>query len=259
MDSNDEESKTSYENENSILPLMTIFNKFPISSKDSKGNIIKDKIIYICGKMFSHTLLAKYNFPACDFYIYIPENNNLYHSIMNSEDCFSNSLKWNHKLFGGIRDCLSNSEINFKKYYFAINNSNTRENSSKEKEREKDEIGMESNSNYLELHFFVKKRDIVVFRLLLEEIIINEPNLYFISQLIELDNKNEEELNEKKKKKYRQDKEIKEIEDNIKNIIDDFEKNTKQNLIKFNLLNKSKIEEEKRLKMKLYPKKDKKK
>ena len=265
MDSNDEESKNTYESENSILPLITIYNKFPLCSKDSTGKIIKDnnQSIYICGKMFSHTLLAKYDFPACDFYIYSPENNNLYHSSMNSEECFTNSLKWNYKLFKNVRECLTNTDINLKKYYFAINNSSSRENSSKEKEREREkereELGMESNNNYLELHFFVKKRDIVAFRMLLEEIIVNEPNLYFISQVIELDNKNEEDLNEKKKKKYKQDKEINEIETNIKNINDEYEKKTKEVLIKFNMLNKSKIEEEKRLENKLHPKKNKKK
>ena len=262
MDSNDEESKNNnYELDNSILPIMNIYNKFPLCSKDSKGNINLDnnKLIYICGKMLSHTLLAKYNFPACDFYIYSPENNSLYHSNMNSEDCFTNSLKWNYKLFKNIRDCLTNSEINIKKYYFAINNSAARENSSKEKDRERDELGMESNSNYLELHFIVKKRDIVAFRMLLEEIIVNDPNLYFINQVIDMDNKTGEELIEKKKKQFKQDKEIKEIENQIKEINDKYEKKTKEMIIKFNMLNKSKIEEEKRLKEKLNPKNDKKK
>ena len=73
MDSNDEESTNNkIETDNSILPLISIYNKFYLCSKDSSGNIIKEKnkLIYICGKMFSHTLLAKYNFPACDFYLY---------------------------------------------------------------------------------------------------------------------------------------------------------------------------------------------
>ena len=254
MDSNDEESTNNkIETDNSILPLISIYNKFYLCSKDSSGNIIKEKnkLIYICGKMFSHTLLAKYNFPACDFYLYSKEKNNLYHSSMNSEDCFTNSLKWNYKLFKNIRDCLINSEINIKKYYFAINNSSSRENSSKEKVREKDELGMESNNNYLELHFLVKKKDIVAFRLLLEEIIINDPHLHFIGQVIELDNKIEDDLIEKKKKKFRQDKEIKEIENIIKENNDKYEKKTKEMIIKFNMLNSSKVEEEKRLKKKL--------
>ena len=251
MDSNDEESKND-ENINSILPVMNIFNKFPLSSKDSSGKIIEDNnnILYICGKMFNHTLLAKYNFPACDFYIYSSESNNLYHSNMNSEDCFTNSLKWNYKLFKNIRDCLTNTVVNINKYYFIINNS-SRENSSKTKDNEKDELGLESNNNYLELHFLVKKRDIVAFRLLLEEIIVNEPIIYFINQVIELDSKNEEELLDKKRKQFKQDKEIKEIKNGIKDINDAYEKKTKELLIKFNMLNKSKLEEEKNLKIKL--------
>ena len=259
MDSNVEESNYELETGNSILPIITIYNKFPIFPKDSKGHISKDNYssIYICGKMLSHTLLAKYNFPACDFYFYSPEGNNLYHSSMDSEECFTNSLKWNYKLFKNIRDCLINPEINLNKYYFQINNSNNRENSSKEKER--DELGMESNNNYLELHFLVKKKDIVAFRLLLEEIVVNEPNLYFINQVIELDSKNENDLNEKKKKKFKQDNEIKEINYKIKNINDDYEKKAKEMIIKFNMLNKSKIEEERRLENKLFSKKSKKK
>lgn len=251
MDTNDEESlNNNNEYANSILPLIHIFNKFPLCSKDSTGKIVKEeKYIYICGKMFSHSLLAKYNFPACDFQIYEQNNNQLYHSNMNSEDCFTNSLKWNFKLFKNIRNCLTNSEINIKKYYFSINNASSRENSSKEKE--KDELGIESNKNYLELHFFVKSRDIVAFRLLLEEIIVNEPFFYFINQIIEMDNNYEEDLLKKKFKKFKQDKEIKEIENTLKEMNDESEKKTKEMIIKFNKLNKSKIEEEKKLKIKL--------
>ena len=122
-----------------------------------------------------------------------------------------------------------------------------KENSSKEKE----EIIFENNKTYLELHFMVKKRDIVAFRLLLEEIIQNDNDLFFMNQVILIDNECEEELMEKKKKKYKQDLELNEIQNYIKGINDNYEKKTKEILIKFNKLNKSKIEEEEKLKIKL--------
>ena len=97
----------------------------------------------------------------------------------------------------------------------------------------------------------VKKRDIVAFRLLLEEIIQNDNDLFFMNQVILIDNECEEELMEKKKKKYKQDLELNEIQNYIKGINDNYEKKTKEILIKFNKLNKSKIEEEEKLKIKL--------
>lgn len=254
MESNDEESKNNNEdNDTSRFPLINIYNKISILSKDSSGNLLKDKKdVYICGKMSSHASDIKYNFQACNFHIYIPADNTLYYSNMNSEDCFTNTLKWNYKLFKNIRECLTNSEVNLRRYYFIINNS-SRDNSSKEKDRDKDkdDLELEANKNYLELHFYLKKRDIVVFRLLLEEIIQNDPYIYFINQVIIMDNNCEEELLVKKKKKFKQDNEIKEIKNKIKEINDEYEKKTKEMIIKFNLLNKSKIKEEKNLLIKL--------
>ena len=92
MDSSGEESKNI---KNFNFPLINIFNKISLYSKDSSGQLINNnKFIYICGKMFRHISLAdketcKYSFPACNFYIYSPDNNSLYHSNMNSEDCFT--------------------------------------------------------------------------------------------------------------------------------------------------------------------------
>ena len=249
MDLADEESKSNNDEDiYSDFPLISIYNKFPLASKDSSGNIIKDdKYIYICGKMFKHSSQAKYNFPACEFYLYSPNTNELYHSNMNSEDCFTNTLQWNYKLFKNIRECLTNSEVNFKRYYFIINNSSSREKASKEK----DDLEIEANRIYLELHFFIKKKDIVSFRLLLEEIIENEPYLYFIDKVIKLDNEYVEELEKKKRKKYKQDKELEEIKVNIKQKNDVYEKKIKEMIIKFKLLKKSKMEETKKLELKL--------
>jgi hypothetical protein len=54
---------------------------------------------------------------------------------------------------------------------------------------------------YLELHFFAKKKDVVAFRLLLEEIIQNDIDIFFMNQVLMLDNECEEDLLLKKKEK----------------------------------------------------------
>ena len=72
-----------------------------------------------------------------------------------------------------------------------------------------------------------------------------------MNQVMMLDNECEEELLIKKKKQFKQDNEIKEVENYIKGINDNYEKKTKEMLIKFNKLNKSKIKEEEKLKIKL--------
>ena len=246
MDSNDEESKNIFDEESSNFPLINIYNKIQLSIRDSSGNLnINDNnYIFICGKMFSHTSLAKYSFEACEFYLYFPSEKKLYHSLMNSEDCFSNAIKWNKKLFRNIRECLTKDDINLKKYYFIINN-NAKES------KEKEDLIMENNKTYLELHFFVKKKDIVAFRLLLEEIIQNDINIFFLNQVMMIDNECEEDLLLKKKKKFKQDNELKEVENYIKGINDNYENKTKEILIKFNKLNKSKIEEKEKLEVKL--------
>ena len=246
MDSNDEDSKNMFDESSSNLPLIKIYNKIPLAIKDSSGNISLDKnnSLYICGKMFSHTSLAKYSFEACEFYIYSPWENKLYHSTMNSEDCFSNALKWNIKFFKNIRECLTTEEINIKKHYFIINING-------KDSKEKEDLIFENNKTYLELHLIVKRKDVVAFRLLLEEIIQSDKDIFFMNQVMMLDNECEEDLLVKKKKKFKQDNELREIENYIKGINDNYEKKTKEMLIKFNKLNKSKIEEEEKLKIKL--------
>ena len=247
MDLNDEDSKNMFDESSSNFPLINIYNKILLAKKDSSGRIEFDKnnYIYICGKMFSHTSLAKYSFEACEFYLFSPSEKRLYHSLMNSEDCFSNALKWNIKLFKNIRECLTKENINTKKYYFIMNNNYDKDS------KEKEELIFENNKTYLELHFIVKKKDIVAFRLLLEEIIQNDKDIFFLNQVIMIDNECEEDLLIKKKKEYKQNNEITAVKNYINGINDNYEKNTKEILIKFNKLNKCKVEEEEKLKIKL--------
>ena len=219
MDLTDEESKNTFDESSSDFPSINIYNKILLASKDSSGNIELDEnnYLYICGKMESITLGAKYSFNACKFYLYSPLENRLFYSSMISDDCFSNAIKWNIKLFKNIRECLTKEQINTKKYYFILNN-NAKES------KEKEDLIFENNKTYLELHFFSKKKDIVAFRLLLEEIIQNDKEIFFLNQVILIDKESEEELLSKKKKQYKQDNEIKEVENYIKGINDNYEK-----------------------------------
>ena len=194
--------------------------------------------------MEHHTTVAKYSFEACKFYLYSPSEKRLYYSSMNSDDCFSNAIKWNNKLFKNIRECLTKEQTNIKKYYFILNNNS-------KDSKEKEDLIMENNKTYLELHFIVKKKDIVTFRLLLEEIIQNDNDIFFLNQVIMIDKECEEDLLNKKKKQFKQENEINEVESYIKGINDNYDKKTKEILIKFNKLNKSKLEEEEKLKIKL--------
>ena len=246
MDLNDEDSKNTFDESSSYFPLLNIYNKIILASKDSSGKVQLDEnnYLYICGKMESHTTLAKYSFEACKFYLYSPSENRLYYSSMHSDDCFSNAIKWNNKLFENIRECLTKEQNNVKKYYFILNN-NAKDS------KEKEDLIFENNKTYLELHFFAKKKDIVAFRLLLEEIIQNDKDIFFLNQVIMIDKESEEDLLTKKKKQFKQQNEINEVENYIKGINDSYEKKTKEILIKFNKLNKSKIEEEEKLKIKL--------
>ena len=246
MDLTDEESKNTFDESSSYFPSINIYNKISLASKESSGKVQLDEnnYLYICGKMEHHTTVAKYSFEACKFYLYSPSEKRLYYSSMNSDDCFSNAIKWNNKLFKNIRECLTKEQTNIKKYYFILNN-NAKDS------KEKEDLIMENNKTYLELHFIVKKKDIVTFRLLLEEIIQNDNDIFFLNQVIMIDKECEEDLLNKKKKQFKHENEINEVESYIKGINDNYDKKTKEILIKFNKLNKSKLEEEEKLKIKL--------
>ena len=171
--------------ENLHFNTIGIINKIQLKKK-LNNKLENDKIIYISGKMYSHTTVGNYLFQACDFYLFSSEDNKLYHSIMNSNDCFTNTLKWTSNFFKRIRASL-NSKNQSKKFYFIISEINDNNN---------DDIEI-NNKKFFELHFIIKKQDITSFRLLLEEIVENEPNIFFSNKIMELNKELEDRVREK--------------------------------------------------------------
>ena len=222
-----------------------IINKIQLKKKlDNNEKLIDDKIIYISGKMYSHTTIGKYTFQACDFFLFFPEENKLYRSIMNSEDCFTNSLKWTPNFSKRIRASL-NSKKNSKNFYFIINNINFNNN---------DDIEINCKK-FLELHFIVDKKDVTSFRLLLEEIVENEPFIFFNNKIIELNKELEINVREKEKKYFQKEFSINEIENNTKEKEKNFEKRKKEIITKFFLLIEEKNKKIEKLKKTLKKKK----
>jgi hypothetical protein len=210
--------------ENLHFNTIGIINKIQLKKK-LNNKLENDKIIYISGKMYSHTTVGNYLFQACDFYLFSPEDNKLYHSIMNSNDCFTNTLKWTTNFFKRIRASL-NSKNQSKKFYFIISEINDNNN---------DDIES-NNKKFFELHFIVKNQDITSFRLLLEEIIENESNVFFSNKIIELNKELEDRVREKEEKYFKKEDSIKDIENNIKEKEDNFKNKKNEMITKFYLL-----------------------
>ena len=210
--------------ENLHFNTIGIINKIQLKKKIN-NQLENDKIIYISGKMYSHTTVGNYLFQACDFYLFSSEDNKLYHSIMNSNDCFTNTLKWTSNFFKRIRASL-NSKNQSKKFYFIISEINDNNN---------DDIEI-NNKKFFELHFIIKKQDITSFRLLLEEIVENEPNIFFSNKIMELNKELEDRIREKEDKYFKKENSINEIENNIKEKEDNFKIKKNEMITKFYLL-----------------------
>ena len=121
------------------------------------------------------------------------------------------------------------------KYYFIINNP---------LEGAQSHDYMETNLSkiYLELHFLGRDKDVVAFKLLLEDYVKLDPYYYFFSKVSQLDTEDEKELLEKERKKYQQEKEIIELNVSISDIEIKSKIEMKENFVKFYLLNRTKVE-----------------
>jgi hypothetical protein len=144
---------------------------------------------------------------------------------MNSNDYFTNTLKWTSNFFKRIRASL-NSKNQSKKFYFIISEINDNNN---------DDIEI-NNKKFFELHFIIKKQDITSFRLLLEEIVENEPNIFFSNKIMELNKELEDRVREKEDKYFKKENSINEIENNIKEKEDNFKIKKNEMITKFYLL-----------------------
>ena len=231
MINDNDDTHNDNDNENH-LDTIRIFNTLHIVISKQEVNDV-----YICGKMFSHSTLAHYSFKACEFYIYDPNVNCLYHSIMNSEQCFTNAIKWTFSLFKRIRNALVNppSPKKSKKMYFTIV---TRYNEMNDDVRE-DEIGS-VEKKYLELHFVKDKDDIIVFRLLLQAIVEENPFVFMLEKGIMLDKEEDEVLMSKCARFSNKVNEIERIESEISENEKMYEKKQKEMIVKFYLLNQEK-------------------
>jgi hypothetical protein len=210
--------------------------------------------IFVCGKMYDHPIISKHQFKACEFLIYLPRIKKLFHSEMESLDCFSNSLKWTLNFFKKIRLCLDTPE-GVKNTYFSINY-----------EQKKDEkngmiIDLESETLpstinhvqdedlshefterkiYLELHFLVESQDIIAFRLRLDHILEDKPEMVIMNKFLEYEKLENEKLLKKQEKSYELEKEICKMEKEISLANENLEKRKKQYVYKFYYLNKEK-------------------
>jgi len=222
----------------------------------------------ICGKFFSHKLNNKYNFHACDFIVYYPAyKNNLFYSEMKSEECFTNSLKWNENFFKKIRFALSEG-VSKTNCYFGIyyereesknntnENNNIQENSNKiENDNDEEDLFKDfdfgdektflNKKKFLELHINISNQDIIAFRLDLKEVYDENPLNTIMSRLIEYEKS--ETLNIINKQRTLSENEI-EIE-KLKKILEKkeklLEKQKREFLYKFYLLN---LEKNKKIK-----------
>lgn len=217
--------------------------------------------VIICGKFFSHKLNNKYNFKACDCVIYYPTlKNTLFYSEMFSEDCFTNSLKWNENFFKKLR--MSFSDYPSKSSYFGIFYERAVENDIKcgEKNLEikinneimdeeddlfkdfdfGDERKSENNNKYLELHFLVENKDIIAFRLKLREVYDDNPIKTIMSRVLENERIENEKLIYKQKQFSENELEIIKIKNTLKQKEMILEKQKREYIYKFYLLNKEK-------------------
>jgi len=262
-------------NDDSKIKMMEefhIFSKFILKNylnsefteSDTKDNLNK---AVICGVFYSHKSNNKYNFPACDFMIFYPAlKTNLFYSEMNSEECFSNTLKWNENFFKKIR--LSFIENISKNSYFGIYYERDQEKNNKNKQQEIQTINKENEmeddlfkdfdfgyenisenkKKFLELHININNQDVIAFRLNLREVFDENPLNTMMKRVIEYEKK--ETFNYLSKMKIYSENEI-EIE-NLKNSLEKkeklLEKRKREYLYKFYVINSEKNKKIKLLK-----------
>ena len=170
-------------------------------------------------------------------------NNNL--NIKNNEthknDNINNNIIINNINFSNNDKAIKNKtndkkkENDKKRYYFIINNPI-------EGSNKNDYFETNYNKIYLELHFLGKDKDVVAFKLLLEDNVKLDPYYFFLTKVTQIDNIDENNLLEKEKKKFQQEKEIIELNNSISEMEIKNKIEIKEKFIKFYLLNRTKIE-----------------
>ena len=118
-----------------------------------------------------------------------------------------------------------------------------------------DEIGS-VEKKYLELHFVKDKDDIIVFRLLLQAIVEENPFVFMLEKGIMLDKEEDEVLMSKCARFSNKVNEIERIESEINENEKMYEKKQKEMIVKFYLLNQEKNNKIKMLQDELLSKPD---
>lgn len=231
----------------------------------------------ICGKFSAHKLNDKYSFDACDFYLYTPlEKNKLFHSTMKSEDSFNSNLKWNENFFMKIRNSFTSS---IKNGYFAVNYSEKNEAENKDDNlpenlnNEIDEALMENDifdyldlgeenkiiekNKFFELKFYIEGELVTIFRLELNEVFAESPINSILLRAMEFEEKESEMLLQKIRQYEDSRNEFCKLNQQILEKEFLLEKNKREFLYKFYLLNNEKnkkIEELENLEIKKFNK-----
>lgn len=177
--------------------------------------------IFIIGKLNSHLCNTKYNFDACN--LYISYQNKVYHSIMKSEECYSNSLKWTQNFFMKIRKALIFPENYTNSTKFLI---------SSEIVKDENEF-TEEEYTYFKIIMQVEDKEITVFRLLLKEIIDDDADFIFIDKLNQIEREINKKLKEKQKILQNNVIELNKLKEQNKVNEEKFSEEKKNFLIKF--------------------------
>ncbi len=207
-----------------------------INNTNNTNNI--NNQAFLCGKMNEHSIQAKYDFKACEFYIYIPSKRTIFYSEMQSEDCFTNSLKWNYNFFKKLRLCLQTSD-NIKNTYFSFNYLD-------EKDKgicsspDTDDFIIPERQICFELHFVVDTQDITAFKLILKPLIDDNPYQTILNHALELDKIETDKLSNKQIKLYEREMETERMNNEIKLAEDGLAERKKEYMSKFYYLNKEK-------------------
>jgi hypothetical protein len=218
------------------FPEISVFTSFKLSSYLDGPLEENSNFIFVTGKMFEHTA-HKYTFKAGEFYIYCPFNNKMFYSIMNSDECFTNSLKWNPNFFKKIRNSFIDSEaIKHTSYTVKYEREDINEIKVTEFNDDGDLDGVVDRNIFFEINFIVESQEIVAFRLLLKPLLDDKPYITLINRLFEFEKYEDEKLREKQKVLMEKENDLVNLERQIKDTEDVYQAKKTDYLGKFYLL-----------------------
>jgi hypothetical protein len=224
------------DNAKQTFPEISIFTSFKLRSYLDADINETNNFIFITGKLFEHTA-HKYNFKACEFYIYSPFNNKMFYSIMNSDECFTNSLKWNPNFFKKIRNCFIDPDVMKNTFYTVSHISDDNQIRVTELNDDDDiDLNIPEKNIYFEIYFQVEGKEINAFRLLLKPLLEDKPYISLINRLFEYEKFEEQKLAIKQKIQNEKENDLLILEKQIKTTEDSFIEKKNDYIGKFYLL-----------------------